>query len=327
VVAGQPTWRIYGQTEGTLPFDDRGLPHGPLLARGLRPYSTFASAVNDWVFGAGDSEHAHDLMYRLCLVALLPDLRARVTSAEWMPGNLKLEIDAQLPWDNLQLQIIQYGSASGYQISGLRDGHPEIEIPDDARKLAIFIVDQSGERLCDVSLNSVYECYGKAKVERLGQQQASDDLAGGETDRVEFKPFIEQKDQKELEFTETVIAFANTSGGRVYVGASDDGSAQGEVEACRVLKANVEEGLADCIARLKSLVREKVKPVPDITVRRITVGQAPIVVVEVQRGNNPPYSTHENRILVRRGASNRVPNASELRELVCGGSSLLVNGL
>ena len=70
------------------------------------------------------------------------------------------------------------------------------------------------------------------------------------------------------------------------------------------------------IARLKSLVREKVKPVPAVDIRRITLGVDPIVAAEIRRGDNPPHATHQNQIYVRRGAASRIADPAELRSLI-----------
>src|SRR5262249_36549936 len=43
-------------------------------------------------------------------------------------------------------------------------------------------------------------------------------LAGGETDTVEFKPFVSLDSDKRREIVRTVVAFANGNGGRIFVG-------------------------------------------------------------------------------------------------------------
>jgi ATP-dependent DNA helicase RecG len=127
---------------------------------------------------------------------------------------------------------------------------------------------------------------------------------------------MEPKCKKEFEFIKTVVAFANTYGGRICVGADDDGVLQGEAEARRVFRGSIEEALAAQMSRLKDLVRENVKPVPLVDVRQMTLGADPIVVAQVQRGNNPPYATHQNQIYVRKGATSRTADPSELRALI-----------
>jgi len=133
---------------------------------------------------------------------------------------------------------------------------------------------------------------------------------------VEFKPFMEPKNKKESEFIKTVVAFANTYGGRVYVGADDDGALQGEAEVRKVFRGSIDEALAAQMSRLKELLRENVKPVPIVDVHQMTLGVDPVLVAEVQRGNNPPYATHQNQIYVRKGATSRTADPSEVRALI-----------
>ena len=44
----------------------------------------------------------------------------------------------------------------------------------------------------------------------------------------EFKPFIEPRHPKEFEIVKTVVAFANTGGGTLFVGVSDEGIRRGK---------------------------------------------------------------------------------------------------
>lgn len=316
-IGGSPTWRITSHAVKDSEWKDFYPPQIPLLGYGLKPYLSPAHAVNHWVFGIDHSvQPGASLQNQWTLVTALPDLRAKVISAEWLPGTLRLELDTRVPVDQIQLQIIHSGSVKGHQLLEVNAGEQQIEIPDDTQKVSIFVVDHAGDCVSQVHLASVYECYGKAKSAAQGVQQLKTDLAGGETDTVEFKPFMEPKNKKESEFIKTVVAFANTYGGRVYVGAEDDGALQGEAEVRRVFCGSIDEALAAQMSRLKELVRENVKPIPPVDVRQITLGADPILVAEVQRGNNPPYATHKNQIYVRKGATSRTADPSELRALI-----------
>ena len=106
-----------------------------------------------------------------------------------------------------------------YRIAARQQQFPqvfeEVESGRVGDKLSIFVVDRAGDSVAQLHLGSIYECYGKAKSGAEELQRARIDLAGGESDTVEFKPFLAQKDVKELEFVKTVIAFANTYGGRI----------------------------------------------------------------------------------------------------------------
>jgi Putative DNA-binding domain len=327
-VGGSPTWRITSHMVKDSEWREFYPAQIPLLGYDLKPFVTPAHAVNEWVFGIDHSmQPGASFQNQWQLLTVIPDLRAKVISAEWLPGLLHLDLALRVPVDEVQLQIIHAGASAGHQIGPAKHGEQQFEIPDDVRKLSIFVVDRAGDCVAQLHLASIYECYGRAKSEADKLHQARIDLAGGESDTVEFKPFMAQKDLKESEFVKTVIAFANTYGGRIYVGANDDGILQGETEVCRIFQSSAPEALAEQISRLKSLVREKVKPVPVVDVRPITLGVDPAVVAEVQRGGNPPYATHQNQIYVRRGATSRIADPTELRSLITSTDFSLNGGI
>jgi hypothetical protein len=46
----------------------------------------------------------------------------------------------------------------GHQLLEVNAGEQQIEIPDDAQKVSIFVVDHAGDCVSQVHLASVYEC-------------------------------------------------------------------------------------------------------------------------------------------------------------------------
>ncbi len=104
------------------------------------------------------------------------------------------------------------------------------------------------------------------------------------------------------EFTDdlkyAVVAFANTDGGKIYIGVNDDGSVRGVQNA------------DETILRITNMIRDVVRP--DVTmftecfVEEIE-GQS-VVVVSVQRGTARPYYLHgkgvrPEGVYIRQGAS------------------------
>ena len=97
----------------------------------------------------------------------------------------------------------------------------------------------------------------------------------------------------------TIIAFANTDGGTLYIGVNDDGS------VC---------GIADTdgtMLRIANMLRDAIKPdvsmFADVDVR--TMEEKPVVAVTVQRGTARPYyiagkGIRPEGVYIRQGASN-----------------------
>ena len=77
----------------------------------------------------------------------------------------------------------------------------------------------------------------------------------------------------------TIIAFANTDGGTLYIGINDDGT------VCGVADTD------DTMLRVTNMLRDAIKPdvsmFVDVDVR--TMEEKPVVAVTVQRGTARPY--------------------------------------
>ena len=115
-----------------------------------------------------------------------------------------------------------------------------------------------------------------------------------------FKESIHLELKKEYvkDILKTVIAFANTSGGKIYIGIDDDGKVLG------VQKLDTD------ILKLSNSIRDSIKP--DITLfASILVEKIDgkdVIVVDVQKGASSPYYLTDKGILpsgvyVRQGAS------------------------
>ena len=96
----------------------------------------------------------------------------------------------------------------------------------------------------------------------------------------------------------TVVAFANTDGGTLYIGVNDDGT------VCGV------QDIDGTMLRVTNALRDAVRP--DITMfvecRNETMDGKPIIAVVVQRGTARPYYLHGKGIrpegvYIRQGAS------------------------
>lgn len=95
-----------------------------------------------------------------------------------------------------------------------------------------------------------------------------------------------------------VIAFANTDGGKIYIGMNDDGTARGV------------EDVDDTVLRVTNMIRDAVRP--DVTMFMECVVEVidgkNIVVLTIQRGTSRPYYLHgkgvrPEGVYVRQGAS------------------------
>jgi len=116
---------------------------------------------------------------------------------------------------------------------------------------------------------------------------------------------VEFKREYTSDVSKTIIAFANTNGGVLYIGVGDDGSVVGVSDVDRT-----------CI-KVTNAVRGSIRPdlVMSVAIGIEMMGGKNIVKVAVQRGNTPPYYLREKGltpqgVFVRHGTSS-VPTTDE----------------
>ena len=116
---------------------------------------------------------------------------------------------------------------------------------------------------------------------------------------------IELKRQVVDDIRKTVIAFANSEGGTIYIGVEDDGTIVGV------------EDIADEMLKLSNIIRDAIKP--DITMfvsyMQEKENDKNLIKVTVQKGTECPYylkskGLRPEGVFVRQGASS-VPATSE----------------
>ncbi|MGQ0717007.1 MAG: ATP-binding protein [Pseudonocardiales bacterium] len=106
-----------------------------------------------------------------------------------------------------------------------------------------------------------------------------------ESDRIELKTGASGKSLQEA-----LVAFSNTDGGLIFIGVDNDR---------QVVGRSLDQGTDDQIHRAAAVDAHNVGR---YRIRQITVGQVPVVVVEVSRREDGFAQTSDGRILVRRGA-------------------------
>ncbi len=126
-----------------------------------------------------------------------------------------------------------------------------------------------------------------------------------ENDMVEFK----REPSKGL--MKTVVAFANTHGGVIYIGVEDDGAVCG-----------VDDPEATVLA-FTNCVRDSIKPDASMVVQceAIEANGKPVVGVRVERGAKRPYylsakGMRPEGVYVRQGAASYMATEAEIREML-----------
>lgn len=295
--------------EASLGYHDNTYKQAPVVAKGLRPYPSIALAVNDWVWSERSDPRWIQAYFDLGKFrVLVPDTRARIRKASWIGGTLTLQNDCNAESDDVELQAVIVERRKSTVLDS-RTVEEEViwEVPAEADVIEVYLIHRDGTLISHRRLTRG-EHYSAKAGDFAVREQAEKELGQGEGERVEYKPFIEAKSTKERELIQTVVAFSNTFGGRVYVGVEDDGTVQGESELRKIGKASEEQALASMVKHIGKVIRDRIKPVPDFDVDPVAVFDSPIVVVNVRPGEDAPYSTSDNDVFIRKGASNRKPD-------------------
>jgi hypothetical protein len=121
-------------------------------------------------------------------------------------------------------------------------------------------------------------------------------IAGGESQYVEFKEQIPEKEHRK-KMLKTVAAFASGEGGTILIGVTDDAQIIG-VDATK---------LDDLMLQLHNMIRSNIDPDPDVTVRAVPLDGKTVLLVEVPAGGGwYVYGREKPEFYLRRGA-NTVP--------------------
>jgi ATP-dependent DNA helicase RecG len=125
-----------------------------------------------------------------------------------------------------------------------------------------------------------------------GEEDIRELISRGENLNVEYKQILEPR-----EFLETVVAFANTKGGVIFLGVNDN---------CQIV------GCREDVSKIMNLITSNLDPRPRFSVKHIQIDDKPIMMVEIPEGDNKPYVHRERGPYVRSNSSDRPPTRAEI---------------
>jgi hypothetical protein len=132
------------------------------------------------------------------------------------------------------------------------------------------------------------------------EAQLIDIIKRGEGINVEFKPGLVRENYSD--FMETVVSFANTSGGIIFLGVDDKGRVSG-----------FEENVTDTVT---NLIADYCEPSIEPQIEsRVPIKDKVVTLVRVPEGENKPYMLRDRGIIVRRGSTDRQITRIELDDI------------
>ncbi len=140
-----------------------------------------------------------------------------------------------------------------------------------------------------------------------------EEIVRGESRNVEFKEKLPEKSER---YTKTIVAFANTQGGRLIIGVDD--------ETREVVGVDREESVFKIMDSISNAVSDSCTPqiVPDMELQ--TVDGRTIIVVSVAPGPNRPYYLRtkgkEAGTFIRVAGTTRPAHPDKIKELEMEGA-------
>lgn len=280
------------------PKQSKSMPMGPILKRGLPILSDVPDSADEWLgFDARTLSESHQ-----SITLVLPDFRARIKDVVFAEREIRLGVEAGIvPLKNLELRA-SINSGSKWReprVEASSDGFV-IESAGIPSQLLAFLVVRDTDDLVDwANIHPIYGNLPPGVSFAIPEQRLAQLIADGENGPVEFKRLVDQP----FFFVQSVVAFANTDGGKILIGVNDDGSIEGtEPEKMR--------------PKLQEWTERYCDPPIELAYTSHTFDGRPVLVVDVPKGANRPYVLREKGVVyVRRGATDRPTHRAELDEL------------
>ncbi len=134
-------------------------------------------------------------------------------------------------------------------------------------------------------------------------------LKKGEDSSRQFKDNLSSIDKLAVE----ISAFANTNGGKIYLGVDDNG----------VIKGLSHDDIKHLNQWISTATSQKIEPPIFVQTEKIVLSdEKTIVIITVPKGTNKPYSVNKTEFWVKNGANKRRASREELFRLMQSSSRL-----
>lgn len=323
----QPLMNPYMQYAGhvwSARFQDHhNSMQGELLSPSLPYYPNLHEAVKDWLpYPIYHQSYDHK---KGEIIILLPETRAYFEHAIVQESKICLCIGGT---GTTVLPLLVTGAWWDKDIhhfsTPVTDGHACFEVPDDAKQLDFVLMGTDGT-VYDFQQETEYRHCGLRITHRKENPGALANVVSaacqnGEGVRTEFKPYIRPNNDKLKEVIRTVVAFANTDGGRIFFGISD---------GCEVDGINIgfqeenqsgldEAACAKYLGNLGGKIREELRGDVHLEFGQVSVDGRWVAIIEVAEADVKPVTTRqEERVLyVRRGSTNAKARPAEWKEIM-----------
>ena len=285
-------------------FDPRnkvGLPREPFAAPDAPLYPGPWEVVRLWT----GLDVSRNNIFQGCILFILPNFSARIEQLRLATGGLDLKVSVR-ETDRKNIVGKLFCEKFGEQVI-----QKNIEFDSDSITVPIgfipdywqvYLLSKADGTIIDFrKVHASWPSLPSGVVVDLGPADIHEILSRGENDQIEFKVEVSSKQD---EFLETLVAFANTRGGTVFVGVNDNGKVVG------IYDQKFDE-------LVQNLVRGRCEPSPDISIERKEFDGKPIYLVRVDEGMEmeKPYNLRDRGFFVRAGSTDRLASRIEMDQM------------
>lgn len=240
------------------------IPPDPLVGRQLLPFFDPKDAIRHWIrVPVNDS----DSRYRNLLL-FIPDFTARLRQMSFKDGKLRVQSTFSSDTKAAISVLATDGRETYRKTKSLRKSQ-SFNVMANPTSVRVFITNERG-RILDQFAEDQMGATGKRVIfAGAGPSDASINMIRqGESDKVEFKEFIRLDDKKKAsELVKAVISFANTTGGRLFIGVTDDAEIEGIEAHIPHDKRKAETFESEYFGSIRTLLQQKLNRIPGIDIR------------------------------------------------------------
>lgn len=309
--------------------DTTHVNHDILLSYNLPYCPDVLAAVRHWT---GLVEFTDSHVYRGKFLLFVPECRAYIGKLARVGNELQIKVERiQSCEPNLCIKGAYWTDSQEMNYEPLEatvniDGSATLSLPEEVRRLELFLLGPS-ETLYDYHREGRWPLEGTTSVLTVEKPNTSDEkiiqqaIKSGEGVTFEFKPYIAPSNPKFKEVIRTAIAFANKSGGYIFLGIADDCQVLGVehelVNQNRNTAIDFEQQVSRYIGAVLQALRGRIVQSVNVEVTSISFAGHRVIIVKVPPGNEMPYRDAQgDHLYIRRGANNVLPNNEELKELL-----------
>lgn len=291
------------------------IPIEPLVGRELLPFFDPKDAIRHWIgvpVNDSDSRYRHLLLF-------VPDFTVRLGQMSFKDGIFRVQSKFS-PDTTLAISVLATDGRDTYRKTKPLRGSQTFKLMANPISVRVFITSENGNIL-DQFAEDQTGATGKRVIFAGARYSESsmNAIRHGESDTTEFKEFIRLDDKKKAaELVKAVISFANTAGGTIFIGVTDDAEVEGIEAHIPHDKRKAETFESDYFAKIRTLLQQKLNRIPVMEIRNERIGDKTVFIIQVEEGGAKPYfNIQTNEMFVRRGASDIRPNPdADIRQMM-----------